>query len=113
MRKLREAAVVAAVVGSASMIGAGAASAHGWEEHQEPPTSVSIECEQDTGDNTLTTQEAAAGVDALNLNNVGNGGDADASATQQICGLENEEVENEAGDATGGEGGDIGDILAP
>jgi hypothetical protein len=107
MRKLREAAVVAAVVGSVSMIGAGAAAAYGDEE----PPAVSVHCKQDTGDNTNTSQEAPAGASALNLNNVGNGGDADASATQQICGLENEDVENEAGDATGGEGGDIGDIL--
>ena len=106
MRKLRGAAVVAAVVGSVSMIGAGAAAAYGDEE---PPT-VSIHCKQDTGNNTLTTQEAPAGLAAIALSDVANGGDADASATQQVCGLENENIENEAGDATGGEGGEIGDI---
>ncbi|MFC4495207.1 hypothetical protein ACFPA8_13805 [Streptomyces ovatisporus] len=90
MRKLREAVVVAAMVGSVSMLGAGVATA------QELPT---VNCEQDASstdfnlnvEGTVTT----AGSD---------GGDADASATQQICGIGNEENTNTAGTAVGGLG---------
>ncbi|MCH6161707.1 hypothetical protein [Streptomyces marispadix] len=102
MRKLREAAVVVAMVGSVGMIGAGAAAAHG-----EPPSApVSIDCDQDTGDNTLTNQEGGT----ANVNGLLNGGDADASANQQLCGLDNEDAENTAGEADGGDGGVIGGI---
>ncbi|HEV7628735.1 MAG TPA: hypothetical protein VGO89_19775 [Streptomyces sp.] len=101
MRKLREAAVVVALAGSISMIGAGVAAAGG----EEPPPSVSITCEQDTGNNTLTTQTGL-----INAADALNGGDADASANQQLCGLDNEDAENTAGTATGGDAGivDIG-----
>ncbi|WP_314177966.1 hypothetical protein [Streptomyces winkii] len=103
MRKLREAAVVITMVGSVSMIGAGVAAAHGEEE---PPPSVSITCEQDTGSNTLTTQTGGL----ANIADALNGGDADASANQQLCGLDNEDAENTGGTATGGLGGVAGDI---
>ncbi|WP_314177959.1 hypothetical protein [Streptomyces winkii] len=103
MRKLREAAVVVTMVGSVSMIGAGVASACG--EKEEPPPSISINCTQETGSNTVTTQTGDVNVsDALN------GGDADASANQQLCGLDNEDAENTGGTATGGTGGVLGDI---
>ncbi|WP_314177964.1 hypothetical protein [Streptomyces winkii] len=101
MSKLREAAVVVTLVGSVGMIGAGVASAGG-----EPPESVSITCEQDTGDNTLTTQTGGT----ANVADALNGGDADASANQQLCGLDNEDAENTGGTATGGTGGILGDI---
>ncbi|HWM36020.1 MAG TPA: hypothetical protein VNS49_02730 [Streptomyces sp.] len=99
MRKLREAALVAAMVGSVSMLGAGVASAGGVE--QELPT---VNCEQDAGDNTATT---TLGGTAITLVQTGNGGDADSSATQQICGVGNEENENTAGDSTGGTGTEV------
>ena len=104
MSKLREAAVVVTMIGSVSMIGAGAASACG--EKEEPPPSVSIECTQDTGDNTTTTTDTGDFPDIISGSF--NGGDADASANQQLCGLDNEEAENTAGDATGGAGGAVG-----
>jgi hypothetical protein len=94
MRKLREAAVVAAMVGSVSMLGAGVASAGGWE-HQESPT---VNCDQDASKNESTTQIA----DTITITPTGPGGDADASATQQICGVGNSDNDNEAGEATGG-----------
>ncbi|HEV7628736.1 MAG TPA: hypothetical protein VGO89_19780 [Streptomyces sp.] len=94
MRKLREAAVVITLAAGVSMIGAGVAAAGG----EEPPSTVSITCEQDTGNNTLTTQTGGL----LNIADSLNGGDADASANQQLCGLDNEDAENTAGTATGG-----------
>ena len=100
MRKLREAAVVATMVGSVSMLGAGVASAGGWEHH-EPPTSVSVNCDQDNGDNTRTTSDGGL-LDLSSL--LGTGGDADSSATQQICGIGNSDNENTSGDSTGGDG---------
>ncbi|MCH6161705.1 hypothetical protein [Streptomyces marispadix] len=105
MRKLREAAAVVAMVGSVSMVGVGAAAACGDEHHEPTPPSVSINCEQDTGDNTVVNQTGT-----VNVNDALNGGDADASANQQLCGLDNEDAENTAGDAEGGDGGSIGDI---
>jgi hypothetical protein len=102
MRKLREAAVVVAMVGSVGMLGAGVAAACGDKEAPETQPSVTIECTQDTGDNTVTTQTGL-----LNVNDALNGGDADASANQQLCGLDNEDAENTAGTATGGDGGGL------
>jgi len=99
MRKLREAAVVVTMGGGVGMIGAGVASAHG---HDWTPPSVSIKCAQDTGDNTLTTQGAAT---TANVSDALNGGDAQANATQQLCGLNNEDATNTGGTATGGPGG--------
>jgi hypothetical protein len=99
MRKLREAAVVAAMVGSVSMLGAGVASAGGWE-HDQPETPT-VNCDQDASSNESTTQ---VGGTTITVVSTGVGGDADASATQQICGVGNEENDNTAGDATGGDG---------
>ena len=99
MRKLREAAVVAAMVGSVSMLGAGAAYAGGWEHEEPKQASPTVNCDQDADRNTSTTN--IGGFTDLSLNT---GGDADASATQQICGIGNEENENTAGTATGGAG---------
>ena len=98
MRKLREAAVVAVMIGSVSMLGAGVASAGGWEpEHQEFPT---VNCDQDASKNTSETTVAST----ITVTPLGPGGDADASATQQICGVDNSDNDNEAGEATGGVG---------
>ncbi|WP_181763519.1 hypothetical protein [Streptomyces albidus (ex Kaewkla and Franco 2022)] len=102
MRKLREAVVVAAMVGSVSMLGAGVASA---QVEQEIPT---VNCEQEADSNTLvfTLEGTAAPV------TTGDAGDADSSATQQICGLGNDDNVNTAGDSTGGTGTSIaGDIM--
>jgi hypothetical protein len=102
MRKLREAAVVAAMVGSVSVLGAGVASAGGWE-HEKPESTPTVNCDQDASSNESTTQIA----DAITITPTGNGGDADASATQQICGVDNSDNENTAGTATGGAGTDV------
>ncbi len=99
MRKLREAAVVAAMVGSVSMLGAGVASAGGWE-HEETPT---VNCDQDASTAVSETQIAGT----ITITPTDTGGDADSSATQQICGIDNSDNENEAGDATGGTGTDV------
>jgi hypothetical protein len=98
MRNLREAAAVAAMVGSVSMLGAGVAAAGGWE-HEQPETPI-VNCNQDADRNESTTQIGTT----ITVVSTGEGGDADASATQQICGVGNEENENTAGDATGGDG---------
>ncbi|MFC4495398.1 hypothetical protein ACFPA8_14785 [Streptomyces ovatisporus] len=96
MRKLREAAVLAAMIGSVGMLGAGIATAGG---HEEPAT---VNCEQDASrvnaDVTFAGTITAADTP---------GGDADASATQQICGIGNEENENTAGTAVGGVGTEV------
>ena len=102
MRKLREAAVVAAMVGSVSMLGAGVASAGGWE-HEEPPQGPTITCEQSNGDNTSVTNSGAVDLGAL----LGAVGDSDSSATQQICGIDNDDNENTAGTSTGGSAGNV------
>jgi hypothetical protein len=98
MRKLREAAIMVAVVGSVGMIGAGTAVAHGGAPD------VSIKCSQDTGDNTITKREVVGGLLGLNISDALNGGDAKSTSNQQVCGLENEDIESEADDATGGDG---------
>jgi hypothetical protein len=91
MRKLREAAVVAAMVGSVSMLGAGVVSAGGWE-----PETPTVNCDQDASSNEATTQIGTT----ITVVSTGNGGNADASAVQQICGVGNEENENTAGNPT-------------
>jgi hypothetical protein len=101
MRKLREAAVVAALVGSVSMLGAGVASAGGWE-HDQPETPT-VNCDQDASSTETTTQTATT----ITITSTGVNGDADSSATQQICGVDNEDNENTAGDATGGTGTEV------
>jgi hypothetical protein len=94
MRKLREAAVVAAMVGSVGMLGAGVATAG---DHEELPT---VNCTQDATDTNINlTVPGTVGV-------APGGGDADASATQQVCGLGNDENSNTAGTAVGGAGAD-------
>jgi hypothetical protein len=102
MRKLREAAVVAAMVGSVSMLGAGVASAGGWEHH-EPESTPTVNCDQDASTSVSETQVAGT----ITITSTGVGGDADASATQQICGVDNSDNENTAGTATGGAGTDV------
>ena len=102
MRKLREAAVVATMIGSVSMIGAGVASACG--EKEEPPPSVSIKCTQYEGE--VPPGPPNNNGDDITSDSL-NGGDADASATQQLCGLDNSDATNTAGTATGGAGGII------
>jgi hypothetical protein len=102
MRKLREAAVVAAMVGSVSVLGAGVASAGGWE-HEKPESTPTVNCDQDASSTETTTQTATT----ITITSTGEGGDADSSATQQICGVGNEENDNTAGDATGGAGTEV------
>ncbi|WP_314177958.1 hypothetical protein [Streptomyces winkii] len=103
MAKLREAAIVAAVVGSVSMIGAGAASAHDVEAHGP----VYIKCIQNVGDDSNSTGVASL----VTINGpLLSGGRGDADANQQLCGLNNEDAENTSGEGTGGTGGVLGDV---
>ncbi|NLU75640.1 hypothetical protein HCC61_23775 [Streptomyces sp. HNM0575] len=103
MAKLREAAIVAAMVGSVGMIGAGTASAHGDDAPRGP---IHIHCTQNVNDNSRVEQVGLVNINGPLLG----GGNADATANQQLCGLENEDPENTAGTGTGGLGGTLGDI---
>ncbi|MCH6161704.1 hypothetical protein [Streptomyces marispadix] len=103
MAKLREAAIVAAMVGSVGMIGAGTASAHGDDAPRGP---VHIHCTQNVNDNSSVEQVGLVNINGPLLG----GGRADAAANQQLCGLQNEDAENTAGEGEGGEGGVIGAI---
>jgi hypothetical protein len=109
MRKLREAALVATMVGGVTMVGAGAASAHG---NGEAPTTVIIHCTQEVGDNTETSADGASGGNLVNISGpLLIGGPADSSSNQQVCGLNNEDIESTGGQSEAGEGGDLGSIL--
>jgi hypothetical protein len=98
MRMLREAAVAVAVAGAFGMIGAGVATAN--------TGGGGIQCLQNTGDKTENTA-VAPGVLGIAINDALNGGDADASSNQQICGNHNKHNESEGGDAEGGEALDL------
>lgn len=102
MRKLREVVVVGAMVGGISMLGAGVAFAGGHDE--ELPT---VNCTQEAGDNTAAPQTGLINV----FGPVLSGGAADSSATQQLCGIDNENATNTAGTSTGGAGGTAGVTL--
>ncbi len=93
MRKLRGAAVLAAMVGSVSMLGAGVATAGGWE----PPTIVA--CTQTNGDTITSGDVDAPALTALTPGS----GNADSRAQQNNCGIGVENNTNTAGDATGGD----------
>ncbi len=96
MRKLREAAVVAAMVGSVGMLGAGVAAAGGSEPPVELPT---VACSQTNGDTV-----ESGDVDAPALTDLTDGsGDADARAQQNNCGIGIEDNTNTAGTAEGGD----------
>jgi hypothetical protein len=98
MRMLREAAVAAAVVGAFGMIGTGVATAN---------TGVAdVQCLQNTGDSKKNTA-VAPGLIGIGINDALNGGDADASSNQQICGHGNKGNESEGGDAEGAEALDL------
>ena len=101
MSKLRKAAALADVGGCLSKLGAGTASAH-----TDKPKHVTIQCIQNTGDQSKSTA-VVPGVLAINLNGVLNGGDSDSSANQQICGNGNKDMEAEGGDSDCGEGLDL------
>ncbi|SCK46339.1 hypothetical protein H181DRAFT_04122 [Streptomyces sp. WMMB 714] len=94
MRKLREAAVVAAMVGSVGMLGAGVAAAGGSELPEFPVT-----CTQANGD---TVEGGEADLPALAAL-TGGGGDADSRAQQNNCGIGVEDNTNTSGSATGGD----------
>jgi hypothetical protein len=92
MRKLHKAAVVtASLIGR---LGAGVATA----QPEETPT---VTCEQDASRTDFNLE--IGGTVAVPPG----GGDADASATQQVCGIGNSENENTAGTAVGGAGADV------
>ena len=90
MRMLREAAVVAAVVGSLGMVGAGIASAGG-------PHTPTINCTQTNGDTTGDTDAP------LLADLVPGGGDADARNLQNNCGVGIIGNDQSSGDANGGD----------
>ncbi|WP_181766264.1 hypothetical protein [Streptomyces albidus (ex Kaewkla and Franco 2022)] len=102
MPKLRKAALVATMVGSVSMLGAGVASAHSGGGEQ-PPRSVTVYCNQDASQ--TTTNPTVGGLITVTGPLIALG-DGDSSATQQICGIGNEDVENTGGTSTGGTGTD-------
>ena len=98
MPKLREAALVATMVGSVSMLGAGVASAGGGGE--EAPRTVIVNCEQEANNNTSTP--TVGGLITVTGPLIV-AGDGDSSARQQVCGIGNEDIENAGGDSTGGD----------
>lgn len=95
MPKLRRAALVMTMVGSASVLGAGVASAHGGGE--QPPRSVTIVCNQDNGDTSATDLGGLVTVTGPLIVL------SDSSARQNICGIDNDGNSNASGDATGAE----------
>ncbi|RAJ61828.1 hypothetical protein K378_04192 [Streptomyces sp. Amel2xB2] len=100
MRKLREAALVATMVGSASVLGVGVASAHGAEDNGPAPRVI---CNQDAGGDTETTQVGLINIGSLGI---GGSGDALSDTTQQVCGIGNGNNTNTGGDSESGAGGD-------
>ena len=90
MRKLRAAALAAAVLGSVSMVGAGVATAQ-----EETPL---VACTQTNGDTVETGDVDLPALIALTPG----GGDADSRAQQNNCGVGVEENANTSGSATGG-----------
>ncbi|OEU90438.1 hypothetical protein AN219_17300 [Streptomyces nanshensis] len=86
---------MATMVGSVSMLGAGVASAGGWEPPRQLP---SIACEQTNGDEIENGDVDLPGLVTL----TGGGGDADSRAQQNNCGIGVEENVNTSGEATGG-----------
>ncbi|HWM36022.1 MAG TPA: hypothetical protein VNS49_02740 [Streptomyces sp.] len=98
MPKLRVAALVATMVGSVSMLGAGVASAGGGGE--ESPRTVIVNCEQEANNNTSTPTIGGGLITITGPLIVA--GDGDSSARQQVCGIGNEDIENAGGDSTGG-----------
>jgi hypothetical protein len=103
MRKLREAALVAATVGSVSMLGAGVASAQGGGGGEQP-RSVTINCDQDASDSTSTSQ-ISGGLITITGPLIVAGGDA--PATQQICGIDNDHNSVDSGDSASGSGTEL------
>jgi hypothetical protein len=91
MRKLREAALVAAVLGSVSMVGAGVATA------QEETPGVIVACTQANADDITQGDVDAPLLTALTPG----GGDADSRAQQNNCGIGVEGNTNTSGDALG------------
>jgi hypothetical protein len=101
MRKLRGAAFVAATLGSVSMLGAGVAAAQGGEEEPRP---VTVNCYMDASETNTSFPSGGLITVTGPLINLG---DADSSATQQVCGIGNEDITNSGGDSTGGTGTDV------
>lgn len=97
MRNLRKAAVVVAVIGSVSTLGAGVASAHGDEGVSQ---SQRIHCTQVATNGDQTTQIGLINLSDVPLTLIGTG-PARPTATQQICGNENSHNENESRAHTG------------
>ncbi|QPP05212.1 hypothetical protein G4Z16_01085 [Streptomyces bathyalis] len=90
---IREAAVVATVLGGVGMVGAGVASAGAWE----PPQLPNITCTQSNGDTEGDTSLGA--LPAL----TGGGGNADSRNLQNNCGVGIIGNDQTSGPAEGGE----------
>ncbi|WBB64305.1 hypothetical protein O7599_18110 [Streptomyces sp. WMMC500] len=136
MRKLRQAVVVGAMLGSITMLGAGVAAAddtaeapakHGvtsTEETAAPQAAPTSKGKHDKGGDKITTvidcdQEIDNSVDRrqYGLVNVGDvtvpifgSGNADSSASQNVCGIGNDENESDSEAETENEG-DLLDLL--
>ena len=96
MRKFHKAAVVATMVGSVSMVGAGAAAAG---DFGHPAPKALIVCSQNVGDNTGDTD-----VDSdIETDEILAGGNAQSLANQPICGIGNTGGTVTSDDATGGD----------
>jgi hypothetical protein len=125
MRKLRKVALVAAMVGSVSVLGAGVASAHGsegsheykhdkgaheykhdkaYDDDKDVYNTIAIDCDQSADTINVTPQDGEFNFSDSPIALL-SGGDADSSATQQICGIGNSENENES-EAEGGDAED-------
>ena len=94
MPKLREAALVATMVGSVSMLGAGVAFAGGGEE---APRDVKITCNQSNGDTAGSTDLGGLVTITGPLITL-----ADSRNMQNICGVGNTDNDQTSGDANGG-----------
>ncbi|MEU4359300.1 hypothetical protein [Streptomyces virginiae] len=94
MRKLRKAALVAALVGSVSVFGAGVASAHGDTETDQP-ANVTV-CNQQSEVTQVTYQNGLINGPLLGS------GPATATSPQQICSGRDSRGVNGASATTGG-----------
>ncbi|MET8677959.1 hypothetical protein ABZW18_10285 [Streptomyces sp. NPDC004647] len=134
MRKLRKVALVAAMVGSVSVLGAGVASAHGSEGSHEYKhdkaheykhdkaheykhdkahdddgdvyNTTVIDCDQSADTTNVTSQNGLINIAGSPITLLGSG-NAESNSTQQICGIDNDENENESEAESGDAEGNV------
>ncbi|MER5968959.1 hypothetical protein ABT112_04295 [Streptomyces sp. NPDC002055] len=107
MRKLRKAALVAAMVGSVSMLGGTVASAHDAHKshkHRDADVVDVNYCNQRSENHNETSQNGLVNLSNTPITLLGSG-PSEATATQQICGDKNWrndiEADTDSGDADG------------